>query len=172
MTTMQDINDILNVKVSFQENTWTNVSVIEPTIKNVLDTIQSDKYKRQVTDLRTNLDKGNIDYYNDYKKSLPAVTFSATFNTNRIRENVKHYNSLIVLDIDKLSAEQIELCYKQLLEDEFVFSFWRSPSNNGFKGLVQLEFIGISDDIDLDTKHKSAFKKIINIFSEQIQFRT
>ena len=58
-TTMQETNDILNLKVSFQENTWTNVSVIEPTIKNVLEDIQSDKYKQQVTDLRTNLNNGN-----------------------------------------------------------------------------------------------------------------
>lgn len=164
---MQEINDILNFKVSFQENTWTNVSSIEPTIKNALDAIQSDKYKHQVTDLRTNLDKGNLDYYNDYKKRLPAVTFSATFNTNRTKENVKQYNSLIVLDIDKLSTEKIEICYKQLLEDEFVFSFWRSPSNKGFKGLVQLEFIDISDDIDLNTKHKSAFKKLSTYFQNK-----
>jgi hypothetical protein len=162
--TMQETNDILNLKVSFQENTWTDVSLIEPTIKNVLDSQKSDKYKQQVTNLRTNLDKGNTDYYNENKKRLPAVTFSATFNSSRTRENVKYYNSLIVLDIDKLNPEQIEICYKQLLQDDFVFSFWRSPSNKGFKGLVQLEFIDISDEIDLDTKHKSAFKKLSNYF--------
>ncbi len=55
---MQETNNILDLKVSFQENTWTNVS-IEPTIKNVLDAIQSDRYKQQVTDLRTSLDNGN-----------------------------------------------------------------------------------------------------------------
>lgn len=161
---MQEINDLLNLKVSFQENTWTNVSVIEPTIKSVLEDIQSDKYKQQVTDLRTNLRKGNTDYYNDNKKRLPAVTFSATFNANRTRENVKNYNSLIVIDIDKLDEDQIDKCYDKLLKDEFVFSFWRSPSNNGFKGLVQLEFSDISLEIDLDTKHKCAFKKLSSYF--------
>lgn len=167
MTTMQEMNDIFNFRVSFQENTWTSVSLVEPTIKNVLDAIQSDKYKHQITDLRTNLDKGNVDYYNDYKKRLPAVTFSGTFNANRTRENVKYYNNLIVLDIDKLSKEQIEICYNQLLEDEFVFSFWRSPSNNGFKGLVQIEFLDISDEIDLDSKHKSAFTKLSTYFQNK-----
>lgn len=161
---MQATNDLLNLKVSFQENTWTNVSVNEPTIKNILDDIKSDKYKQQVTDLRTNLNKGNTDYYNDNKKRLPAVTFSATFNTNRTRENVKNYNNLIVIDIDKLTEDQIVKCFEKLLEDEFVFSFWRSPSNNGFKGLVQLEFVDIALEIDLDTKHKSAFKKLSAYF--------
>jgi len=77
-TTIRETTYILNLKVSFQENTWTNVSAIEPTIKSVLEDIQSDKYKKQVTDLRTNLNNGKTDYYNDNKKRLPAVTFSAT----------------------------------------------------------------------------------------------
>jgi len=163
-TTMDETTDILNLKVSFQENTWTNVSAIEPTIKSVIEDIRSDKYKQQVTDLRTNLNNGNTDYYNDNKKRLPAVTFSATFNTNRTRENVKLYNSLIVIDIDKLEEDQIVKCYDVLLKDEFVFSFWRSPSNNGFKGLVKLEFADLAHEYDLDTKHKSAFKKLSTYF--------
>lgn len=162
---MQETNDILNLKVSFQENTWTNIT-IEPTIKSVLDSIQSDRYKKQVTDLRKNLESGNKDYYDNHKKRLPAVTFSATFNINRTKENVKNYNNLIVLDIDKLDEEEIEICYNQLLNDEFVFSFWRSPSNKGFKGLVKLEFTDIPDDIDLETKHKSAFKKLADYFQD------
>lgn len=165
LKTMQETNDILNLKVSFQENTWTNITS-EPTIKSVLDLIQSDRYKKQVTDLRINLENGNKDYYDNHKKRLPAVTFCATFNVNRIRENVKNYNNLIVLDIDKLNDEEIETCYKQLLNDEFVFSFWRSPSNKGFKGLVKLEFTDVLEDIDLDTKHKSAFKKLSNYFQD------
>lgn len=163
-TTNQETTDILNLKVSFQENTWTNVSAIEPKIKSVLEDIKSDKYKQQVTDLRTNLNNGNTEYYNYSKKRLPAVTFSATFNTSRTRENVKHYNSIIVIDIDKLEEDQIVNCYDILLKDEFVFSFWRSPSNKGFKGLVQLEFANIAHEIDLDTKHKSAFKKLSTYF--------
>ena len=92
-TTMQETNDILNLKVSFQENTWTNVSVIEPTIKNVLEDIQSDKYKQQVTDLRTNLNNGNTDYYNDNKKRLPAVTFSSSELLNLCGNNLSFFNS-------------------------------------------------------------------------------
>ena len=163
---MQETNKILDLKVSFQENTWSNVSV-EQTIKTVLDNIKSNKYKQQVTDLRTKLDEGNKDYYDNNKKRLPAVTFSATFNTSRTKENVNIYNNLIVLDIDKLNTEEIDVCFEQLSQDEFVFSFWRSPSNNGFKGLVQLEFTDISDEINLDTKHKSAFNKLSTYFKEK-----
>ena len=107
------MNDILNFRVSFQENTWTNVSAVEPTIKDVLNAINSDRLKQQVTDLRTNLEKGNLVYYDDNKKRLPAVTFSGTFNANRTRENVKQYNSLIVLDLPILKKEPLVLnCQK------------------------------------------------------------
>ena len=49
---MQEPNDTLNFKVNFQENIWTNVSAFEPTIKNLLDEIQFEKYKHQVTDYK------------------------------------------------------------------------------------------------------------------------
>lgn len=165
--TIQEVNNTLNLKVSFQENTWKNVSADEPTIKSILENIQSDKYNQQVTNLRTSLKNGNTDYYNENKKRLPAVTFSATFNKHRTRENVKFYNSLIVIDIDKLQAEQITTCYNSLLEDEFVLAFWRSPSDCGFKGIVQIEFLEIESEIDLETKHKSAFKKLSTYFQNK-----
>lgn len=162
---MYENKDILNFPVSFQENTWSNIT-IEASIHSVLDAIQNGKYEKQVTDLRINLQNGNEDYYDNYKKHLPAVTFSATFNLKRTGENLKNYNNLIVLDIDKLKKEEIDNCYNKLLNDEFVFSFWRSPSNNGFKGLVQLEFTNVPDEIDLEIKHKSAFKKLATYFLE------
>lgn len=165
--TLQKTTDILNLKVSFQENTWSNISSSEPSINNVLNAIQSDKYKHQITDLRTNLEIDNTAYYNDNKKRLPAVTFSATFTANRIKANVKNYNNLIVIDIDKLSTQEMVTCYNQLLNDDYVFSFWRSPSNKGYKGLVHLLYIDIPGDIDLETKHKSAFKKLSTYFQEK-----
>lgn len=167
ITTLEGINNILNQTVSFQENTWSTISIFEPTIKEVVEAIKSSKYKQQVEDLRTNLNSGNIAYYNDNKKRLPAVTFSATFDSYRTRENVKNYNNLIVIDIDKLDINEIGKCSDVLLRDEFVFSFWRSPSNNGFKGLVQLEFINTSNDVELDVMHKSAFKKLSDYFQSK-----
>lgn len=164
---LSELDKILNLKVSFQENTWTMVSNTEPLIQNVLDIIRSDKFKNQVTALRTNLENGNLDFYNNHKKRLPAVTFSATFNKTRTRENLKKYNSLVVLDIDKLNEEEIKICHNKLQQEEVVIAFWRSPSNKGYKGLVNLEFSQISEEIDLDTKHKSAFNKLSDYFKEK-----
>jgi len=160
---LKTINDILNLAVSYQANTWSDIT-IEPTIGSILDDIKSDKHKTQITTLRTKLESGDKEYYDNYKKQLPAVTFSATFNKKRTSVNLKNYNPLIVIDIDKLSNEQIIESYKQLLNDEFVFSFWRSPSNKGFKGLVSVEFNLENNEIDLDKLHKSAFKKLFDYF--------
>ena len=53
-------------------------------------------------------------------------------------ELLKVYNSLIVIDIDKLESEQIIESYNCLLSDDHVVSFWKSPSNKGFKGFALL----------------------------------
>ncbi|HEY5535533.1 MAG TPA: BT4734/BF3469 family protein [Ignavibacteria bacterium] len=163
---MQSLNDILNTRVSYQANTWSDISN-ELTIETILNQIKSGKHKSQIEDLRNQLEKGNKEYYDNYKKQLPAVTFSATFNLKRTKEHLKIYNPIIVIDIDKLDILKLKTAYGQLLNDEYVISFWRSPSNNGFKGLVAIDYQFESTEIDLDELHKSAFKKLSEYFLEK-----
>lgn len=162
---MINIETILNTTVSYQKNTWSDISN-EPSIKEILEVIKSDKLKQQITDLREKLNQENNEYYDTHKKQLPAVTFSGTFAQKRILENLKIYNRLIVLDFDKLNEDEIIKGYKHLLADEYVLTFWRSPSNKGFKGLVSLEYVNISNEFNIDILHKSAFKKLSNHFKE------
>lgn len=163
---MQSLDDLLTTKVSYQANTWSEIA-IEPTIGVILDQIKSLKHKPQIEDLRNALETGNKDYYDNYKKKLPAVTFSATFNVKRTNENLKKYNSLIVIDIDKLDALKLNTTFENLLKDQFVFSFWRSPSNRGYKGLVAIDYQLNDIEIDLERFHKSAFKKLSDYFKER-----
>ena len=160
---MRSITDILDSKISHQDNTWSDISM-EVTIENILKQIKSDIHKSKIENLRNKLQSGDKEYYDNYKKQLPAITFSATFNIKRTKENLKSYNHLIVLDIDKLDAVQLETTYNCLLSDDYVFTFWRSPSNNGFKGLVAVDYQFENPDIDLDILHKSAFKKLSGFF--------
>jgi len=162
---MQDSFDILTYKVSFQENTWSKISS-EPTIENILGLIKSDTYKSRITELRIRLKNGDQEFYDNFKKQLPAVTFSGTFNEKRTSENLKSYNPLLVIDIDKLDKEELETTYTILLKDEYVLSFWLSPSNKGLKGLVSINYEYENKEIDLNTKHKSAFNKLSNYFIE------
>ncbi|MBK8806047.1 MAG: PriCT-2 domain-containing protein [Bacteroidales bacterium] len=163
---MQTLTDILNTKVSLQANTWTEIAS-ELTIEAVLNQIKSDKHKRQIEDLRNKLEQGDKEYYDNYKKRLPAVTFSATFNSRRTNEHLKSYNPLIVIDIDKLDTQQLKTTYDDLIGDPYVFSFWRSPSNNGYKGIVAIDYQINEAEIDLVGKHKSAFKKLSDYFLEK-----
>ena len=163
---MQTINDILKLTVSYQANTWSDIS-IEPTIESILNDIKSDKHKTQINTLRTKLESGDKEFYDNFKKQLPAVTFSATFNKKRTNENLKNYNPIIIIDIDKLDKEQIDLNFQQLKNDDYVISFWRSPSNKGYKGLVAIEYAIDNNEFALDKLHKSAFKKLSDYFQNK-----
>jgi hypothetical protein len=162
---MQSIGDILNIKVSYQANTWSEITD-EMSIEEILNQIKSDKYKIRIEDLRNKLHKGDKEYYDNYKKQLPAITFSATFTIKRTNENLKQYNSIIVIDIDKLDSAQLELAYNNLLNDKYIISFWRSPSNQGFKGLVSIDYQFADFENQFDVIHKSAFKKLSEYFIE------
>jgi hypothetical protein len=163
---MNTLNKLLNLNVSYQTNTWSEISS-EPTIFKVLEEIKSEKHKIKITTLRKKLEEGYKDYYDNYKKHLPAVTFSATFDSKRTNEKLKVYNSLIVIDIDKLESEQIIESYNCLLSDDHVVSFWKSPSNKGFKGLVPIEYIISENESDLEKLHRSAFKKLSDYFLDK-----
>lgn len=157
-----------NTTVSYQENTWSQISA-EITIQETLQIIGSDKLKTIIENLRSQLKKGNQGYYDNNKKKLPAVTFSATFDKKRRKENLKAYNSLLVIDIDKLSGEEMKKTYQVLMKDEYVFSFWRSPSNKGFKGLIFINYDKPLKNKHVDFQHKFAFKTISEYFLSEYQ---
>lgn len=155
-----------NIIVSYQENTWSKISN-EITLQEILDIIGSNKLRNKIQLLRDNLSNGNKEYYDNNKKQLPAVTFSATFNENRRKESIKKYNSLLVIDIDKLSDEEMERTYEILNKDKHVLSYWRSPSNKGFKGLIQIRYSEELKKEYIDFQHKAAFKLISNYFLDK-----
>lgn len=163
---MFTVEDILNFEVSYQPNTWSPISAVL-SIRTILDQIKTGKYKNQVEVLRERLESGDVDYYDQFKKHLPAVTFSATFNSRRTKENLVKYNSLIVIDIDKLESLKLKSTYDDLLNDQYVISFWRSPSNNGFKGLVAINYKFEIAEFDIEILHKNAFKKLSEYFFEK-----
>lgn len=124
------IDELMHKKVSFQENAWTPPDA-EFTVKEVLDFIKKGRYASEIKDLRTYLNNGDTEKYDSFKKRLPGVTFCATFNEKRKRDDLKDYNQLIVIDIDKLSQEELTSVKEQLLSDHFVSCCWESPSQKG-----------------------------------------
>jgi hypothetical protein len=165
-----EIKDILNKKVSFQTTAWTSLSK-EMTIYEVLNDIKSNKYFSIINSLRFFLRNNEIEKYNIHKKKLPAITFCGTFDSKRRREFLKEYNHIIVLDIDKLSLSEYQRVKKILENDEYVFAFWESPSQNGIKGLVHLSFKINFNIQSIDYFHKEAFIKLSTYFQEKYDIK-
>ncbi|MFD2528825.1 BT4734/BF3469 family protein [Polaribacter marinaquae] len=157
--------ELKNIKVSYQEKAWSSISK-EITLSETLNIINSELLKGKIERLRKELENGNKDYYDNNKKSLPAVTFSATFQEKRRKDKLKDYNQILVIDIDKLSIEEMKIVGDALKNEPLVFSFWKSPSNKGYKGLIKLSFIEKFEKINTDFQHKYAFNLVSSYFLE------
>lgn len=161
-----DFQDIISKQISWQPNAWSPLDK-EVSIADTIKEIKRGKYIENINMLRKLLDSGNKEKYDINKKRLPAVTFCGSFEGVRRKEKLKTYNKLIVIDIDMLNNEELEKIKRVLSEEDFVFSFWVSPSNNGLKGLVALEFN--KEVIDIDVSHKIAFVQLSNYFKSNYQ---
>lgn len=158
--------DLNKYFTSFQKNTWKNISQ-EMSINSVLDVIKSDSLKRLISELREALNNKNEEFYKQNKLKLPAVTFCGTFDSRRTSDNLKKYNNLIVIDIDKLSLKEMNKVQEDLFNDIYVFSYWKSPSNKGFKGLIHLKYSNEIKREDIVSHHKYAFQKLFDYFLDK-----
>lgn len=165
---MKLINEILKLKVSYQENAWASLTN-EISIKESLERIKSETFKSKISELRNFLENGNKAEYDKNKVKLPAVTFCATFNNKRKKDDLKNYNSIIVIDIDKLDSKDLIKVWNFLANDELVFTFWKSPSNKGVKGLISVQYDFELNDTNIDLAHKSAFSKLSDYFNNNYQ---
>jgi hypothetical protein len=126
-----------------------NEVVEHKTIATILEEIRTGKYKPGIVYLRKSLAEKKEEAYNKAKKSLPAFTPSGKFVGGRKLEFLADYSSCIILDIDKLSAADLQNAKHLANQSEFTFASFISPSGNGLKILVKIN----SDKAN----HKDAF---------------
>ena len=126
-----------------------NEVVEHKSIPVILDEIRTGKYKPGIIYLRKSLAENKTEAYNKAKKSLPAFTPSGKFIGGRKLEFLADYSSCIILDIDKLSAADLQNVKHLANQSEFTFASFISPSGNGLKILVKIN----SDKAN----HKEAF---------------
>ena len=126
-----------------------NEVVEHKTISTILEEIKTGKYKPGIVYLRKSLAENKTEAYNKAKKSLPAFTPSGKFVGGRKLEFLTEYSKFIILDIDKLSAADLQNAKHLANQSEFTFASFISPSGNGLKILVKIN----SDKAD----HKEAF---------------
>jgi hypothetical protein len=126
-----------------------NEVVEHKTISTILEEIKTGKYKHAIVYLRKSLSEKKEEAYNKAKKSLSAFTPSGKFIGGRKLEFLADYSSCIILDIDKLSAADLQNAKHLANQSEFTFASFISPSGNGLKILVKIN----SDKAN----HKEAF---------------
>ena len=115
-----------------------NEVVEHKTIPTILEEIKTGKYKPGIVYLRKSLAENKTEAYNKAKKSLPAFTPSGKFVGGRKLEFLADYSSCIILDIDKLSAADLQNAKHLANQSEFTYSSFISPSGNGLKILVKI----------------------------------
>jgi hypothetical protein len=129
-----------------------NEVVEHKSIPTILDEIKTGKYKHAIVYLRKSLAEKKEEAYNKAKKSLPAFTPSGKFVGGRKLEFLAEYSNTIILDIDKLSKEDLTKASHLANQSEFTYASFISPSGNGLKILVKIK--------TLKTEHKETFLKV------------
>lgn len=102
-------------------------------VMDVLQGIGNGSNAEVITNHRDALQRGDLSLAETIKKGLPAYTFSATYEGPRRKESMTCYNGIIVLDIDKLSPEQVSPTATKAREIPHTLFCFRSPGNRGLK---------------------------------------
>lgn len=158
-----ELKEILKTEVTYFDKLWTSPK--STSLDSVFREIRSDKHGRIASYLSALYSKGDKENYKTHKGQLPVVTFCATFEGGRKKEHLKNYNCITVLDIDKLGGDELQKTKESLLNDEYVFTYWESPSRDGVKGLVHLNYEFNIEDAGIDESHKIAFNQLVEHFS-------
>ncbi|TZF83927.1 virulence-associated E family protein [Pedobacter sp. BS3] len=127
-------------------------------IVEVLNDIKTGKYINVITYLRKSLAESKMEAYERAKKSLPAFTPSASFKGGRKLEYLTAYTQIVVLDIDKLTKEQLNTAKQLSKETPYTFASFVSPSGNGLKIFVRVN--------SAQENHKEAFLALQKFYEE------
>lgn len=110
------------------------------TLFDALNSIRTGKYRTQIENIRRlyRLGKSAIAGYKSKKKQLSSFIFSGILFDTRFKFDICGYTSLIIADIDKL--ESVDSIKDKLKYDPHIIAAWLSPSGNGLKALLYLEY--------------------------------
>ncbi len=161
-----EIEDILTLTVSRQDRIWKDIT--QCSLGVIIDEIRGDQHINRTAFLRT-LYSSEKKEYDAQKKHQPGVTFCASFFPDRNTENIQDYNSLMIIDIDKLDDEKLFEVKRQLRVDDNIFCFWESTSGAGIKGLVHLNYLFDIREYGIPAAHKIAFNQLQEHFLKKYQ---
>jgi len=126
-------------------------------LEGIFDDIKYGVWQYQVDPLRQMLREGNIKGYSAFKLKLPAITPCALFNGRRIMPNMLNYNHLNILDVDKLTPDELKRVKALICLCGYTMACFVSPSGRGLK-----VFVRISTGAEY---HKMAFLAVQQFYS-------
>ncbi|MCF3107286.1 hypothetical protein LL912_00705 [Niabella sp. CC-SYL272] len=135
--------------VTIYSNIFEKVNGYRRPVSHLLDRIRNGRSRKRIEELRSCLDK---DKAANLKKNLPSVCFSGEFS-ERFDDKLLKHSGLICLDFDNVAniPDKIE----DLIQYDFVYAVWISPSGDGIKVLVR-----IADG----KKHREHFRALQDVF--------
>jgi hypothetical protein len=122
-----------------------------------------------ISELRRLKQDGNDELADRIKSNLPAVTFCATFDGRRLSNAYSQYNNLLIIDIDKLDTTEMDRVEECLAKEQYVMAFWKSPSGNGWKGIVPLQYPEEAMNLEINERHRVAFVFVEEYFRTRYQ---
>ena len=132
-------------------------------LETIADLIRNGKFKDKVAELQKLLSNNEDKEYTKQKKSLVAFTPSGKFKGGRTMDFLLEYNKIIILDIDKLNAEQLKEIKENAINCEYTNLCFVSPSGKGLKILVETD--------NSLVKHKEAFLKIQEYYENLLSIK-
>ena len=163
-------SELKKISVSFYRNMKSSTMELM-TVGRILEGISSTYYESQVRKIRELNKVGKYEEACELKQNLHAVTFSATFYDRRLSSLYHQYNYLMVIDIDKLSVEEMERTKNCLEQNPVVACYWISPSGTGWKGLVPLQYKNEPKNADVVENHHWAFIKLEEDFKKHYSIK-
>ena len=127
-------------------------------LDDIINDIQSGKQKAEIETIRSLITSGQNDNAAALKNKLPAFTVSGNFENGRKATDIVSYSNFLVLDLDKLSAEQVENVQKLVKLAHYTYAAFISPSGNGMKIIVQ-----VNSSVE---HHKEAFKQVADHYEK------
>jgi hypothetical protein len=124
----------------------------------IIEGIKKGRWKDKIETYRHLLaeDKKKAD---NFKKTLPCVTFSGTFKEYRKDANLEQYSRVIVIDLDKIPPKKFNIIRNDIQSSEYVLACFESPTSGRLKVLL----LSAKDE----KLHKQVFFELENFFKLQ-----
>lgn len=104
----------------------------------------------------SNLKNLTAEEYKTEKLKLAGVCFGGKFS-KRSNSSLIKSSGLMIIDVDDLGTDGMKKQKEKFTKDEFIYSFWESPSGRGLKALVKIP----------EVKNDKQYKMYYDTFSKR-----